>query len=317
MRGRFSLVLVVAILAGLVASALVYRTIGQIRAAANKGPETEEILVAVSALDVADTITARDIRLVAWPRTAVPEGALRKVAEGEGRVIRRSVIPGEPILESKLAPPSAGKGGMLGILVPEGHRAVTIKVDDAVRESGLVVPNSRVDVIVSMPLRPDSQERVGKVILQDVVILAAGQTVEMRDNKPVPVTTVTLSLTPDQAERLALAQSDSRIILATRNYQDKSIVKTSGATRATLYEAVPAAAAAATTTAVVAKAAPVKKTPAPPAPVVAAVPLPPPPVETHTVAVLRAGKVTEEHVFVRGDRSQAWAEQGPREGKKP
>jgi pilus assembly protein CpaB len=316
MRGRFSLVLVVAIIAGLIASALVYRTIGQIRASANKGPETEEILVAVSALEVADTITARDVRLVAWPRTAVPEGALRKVAEGEGRVIRRSVIPGEPILETKLAPPSAGKGGMLGILVPEGHRAVTIKVDDAVRESGLVVPNSRVDVIVSMPLRPDSQERVGKVILQDVVILAAGQTVEMRDNKPVPVTTVTLSLTPDQAERLALAQSDSRIILATRNYQDKSIVKTSGATRATLYEAVPAAAGT-TTAAVVAKAAPVKKPAAPPAPVVAAVPLPPPPVETHTVAVLRAGKVTEEHVFVRGDRSQAWTEQGPREGKKP
>lgn len=312
MRGRFSLVLVIAIVAGLLASALVYRTIGQIRAAATKGPETEEILVAMSNLEVADSITARDVKLVPWPKTALPEGALRKVAEGEGRVVRRSLIPGEPILESKLAPAAAGRGGMLGILVPEGHRAVTIKVDDAVKESGLVVPNSRVDVLVSMPLRPDSNERVGKLIIQDVVILAAGQTVEIRDNKPVPVTTVTLSLTPDQAERLALAQSDSRIILATRNYQDKSIVKTTGATRATLYDAAPAAPKAA----VVAKAAPAKA-PAPARVSVASVPLPPPPVETHTVAVLRAGKVTEEHVFVRGDRSQAWTEQGPREGKKP
>jgi pilus assembly protein CpaB len=311
MRGRFTLVLVIAIVAGLLASALVYRTIVQIRAAATKGPETEEILVAMSNLEVADTITARDVKLVAWPKTAIPEGALRKVAEGEGRVVRRSVIPGEPVLESKLAPASAGKGGMLGILVPEGQRAVTIKVDDAVKESGLVVPNSRVDVLVSMPLRPDSNERVGKLILQDVVILAAGQTVEMRDNKPVSVTTVTLSLTPDQAERLALAQSDSRIILATRNYQDKSIVKTTGATRATLYEAAPAPSKP-----VVASAAPAKAPAPAPVPVVS-VPLPPPPVETHTVAVLRAGKVTEEHVFVRSDRSQAWTEQGPREGKKP
>jgi hypothetical protein len=54
-----------------------------------------------------------------------------------------------------------------------------------------------------------------------------------------------------------------------------------------------------------------------PAPVIVSAPLPPPPVETHTVAVLRAGQVTEQHVFVRSDRSQSWTEQGSREGKKP
>jgi pilus assembly protein CpaB len=134
----------------------------------------------------------------------------------------------------------------------------------------------------------------------------------MRDNKPVPVTTVTLSLTPEQAERLALAQSDSRIILATRNYQDKTIVKTTGATRATLYDAAPAPKA------VVAQAmAPRKTAVASAAPSMTSAPLPPPPVETHTVAILRAGKVAEQHVFVRGDRSQTWIEQGPREGTKP
>jgi pilus assembly protein CpaB len=310
MRGRFTLVLVIAVVAGLLASALVYRTIAQIRSTATKAPDTEEILVAVSNLEVADTISARDVRLVGWPKAAIPEGAVRKVADGEGRIIRRSLIAGEPILESKLAPKEAGKGGMLGILVPDGQRAVTIKVDDAVRESGLVVPGSRVDVLVSMPLKPDSPERVGKIILQDVIVIAAGQTVEMRDNKPVPVTTVTLSLSPDQAEKLALAQTDSKIVLATRNYQDKAIVKTTGATRATLYDAAPAA----KPPTVVAKATLAKPAPAP---VIVSAPLPPPPVETHTVAVLRAGQVTEQHVFVMSDRSQSWTEQGSREGKKP
>jgi pilus assembly protein CpaB len=312
MRGRFSLVLIVAVVAGLLASALVYRTVAQMRAAATRGPETEDIVVAANNLEVADTVAARDVRLVAWPRTAIPEGALRKLADGQGRVVRRSITAGEPLLESRLVSQAAGQSGMLGILVKEGQRAVTIKVDDAAKESGLIVPNSRVDVLVSMPLRPDSNERVGKLIIQDVVLIAAGQTVEMRDNKPVPVTTVTLSLTPEQAERIALAQSDSRIILATRNYQDKTIVKTTGATRATLYDAAPAPKA------VVAQAlAPRKTAVAAAAPPVISAPLPPPPVETHTVAILRAGKVAEQHIFVRSDRSQTWIEQGPREGTKP
>jgi pilus assembly protein CpaB len=147
MRGRFSVVLIVAIVAGLLASVLVYRTVAQMRAAATRGPETEDIVVAAANLEVADTVTARDVRLVAWPRTAIPEGALRKLADGQGRVVRRSITAGEPLLESRLVSQAAGHGGMLGILVKEGQRAVTIKIDDAAKESGLIVPNSRVDLL--------------------------------------------------------------------------------------------------------------------------------------------------------------------------
>jgi pilus assembly protein CpaB len=308
MRGRFSVVLIIAAIAGLLASTLVYRTVAQMRAAAARGPETEDILVAAANLDVAETVSARDVKLVSWPKLALPQGALRKIADVEGRVIRRPLVAGEPLLESKLAPPAAGRGGVLGMLVAEGQRAVTIKVDDAVKESGLVVPNSRVDVLVSMPMRPDSQERVGKVILQDVLVLAAGQTVETRDNKAAPVTTVTLSLTPEQAERIALAQTDSKIILATRNYQDKGLVKTAGVTRAALFDVEPAPKAVAV------KAAPAKATATVP---VASAPLAPPKLDTLTVSVLRAGKLAEQHVFVRGDDSQPWTEQGPREGRRP
>ena len=184
---------------------------------------------------------------------------------------------------------------------------MAIKVDDAVRESGLVVPNSRVDVIISTA-RPGSNERVGKIILQDVLVLAAGQTVEMRDSKPVSVTTVTLALTPDQVERMVLAQTDSRIILVTRNYQDKALVKTTGATHATLFDGEAASKAVA-----VPKAPPRVTAPAP----ITSAPLPPPKLETHTVAVLRAGKLAEQHTFVRGDGAQPWTEQGPREGRQP
>jgi pilus assembly protein CpaB len=171
---------------------------------------------------------------------------------------------------------------------------VTIKVDEAVRESGFILPNSTVDVLVSMP-RPDSkQDRISKIILQDVLVLAAGQTVEMRDNKPVSVTTVTLALSPEQSERLAVAQSEGRLMLATRNLRDKTIVDTKGATPANLL-------ANTGTVAAPPAAKPVK---------VAAPALPPAPTlkpERHVVTILRDGK-TSDTVFIRDEHG--WIERG-------
>src|SRR5262245_39680891 len=156
MRGRFSIVLIVAVIAGLLASMLVYRTVAQMRAAATRGPEVEEILVAAVPIDLAETVSARHVRLVPWPKMAIPEGALRKATDVEGRVLKQPMVAGEPMLESKLAAPGVGRGGVLSMLVPEGERGITIKVDDAVREAGFVVPNSRVDVLVATA-RPDGE----------------------------------------------------------------------------------------------------------------------------------------------------------------
>src|SRR5438876_12098054 len=122
MRGRFSLVLVIAVIAGLIASGLVYRTVAQMRAAASRGPETEDVVVAATNLEIAETVTARDVRMVPWPKLAVPNGALRKTRDVEGRVVRRSIVTGEPVLESKLTSQQAGRGGVLAMIVPDGQR---------------------------------------------------------------------------------------------------------------------------------------------------------------------------------------------------
>jgi len=207
--------------------------------------------------------------------------------DAQGRVVRSAIVAGEPLIEAKLAPNLAGRGGIMPMLVPEGQRGVTIKVDDAVKESGFILPNSTVDVLVSMP-RPDSkQDRISKIILQDVLVLAAGQTVEMRDNKPVSVTTVTLAITPEQSERLAVAQSEGRLMLTTRNLRDKTIVETKGATPAALLSGGGVQAPAVNA--------------APRRAMLAA----PPRVESHVVSVLRDGKVSDT-IFVRDDHG--WME---------
>jgi len=291
MRRRLILVLVVASVVGLLASTLVYRVLKQ-AAAGPQQQDVEMIVVAGVNMNMAETITSQHVKLLPWPSQSVPSGAVRTLAAAEGRVVRGSIVAGEPLLEGKLAPHLSGKGGLMPMLVPEGQRGVTIKVDDAVKESGFVLPNSRVDVLVSMAKERGSQDRISKVIIQDVTVLAAGQTVELRDNKPVTVTTVTLALLPAQVERLALAQSEGRLTLAMRNLRDTQIVQTKGVTAASLLsDAAPTAAAA-----------PVKTSPRP---LTVSAPLPPPRVETHAVTVLRGNKPAEV-LFTRDDRG--WAE---------
>ena len=291
MRRRLLIVLVVASVVGLLASTLVYRVLKQ-AAAGPRQQDTEMIVVAVVNMTMAETITSKHVKVLPWPSKSVPSGAVRTLAEAEGRVVRGSIVAGEPLLEGKLAPQLSGKGGLMPMLVPEGQRAVTIKVDDAVKESGFVLPNSRVDVLVSMAKQRGSQDRISKVIIQDVTVLAAGQTVELRDNKPVTVTTVTLALQPGQVERLALAQSEGKLMLAMRNLRDNQIVQTKGVTAASLLsDGAPSAAAS-----------PVK---AKSAPARVSAPLAPPRVETHAVTVVRGNKGAEV-LFTRDDRG--WAE---------
>jgi pilus assembly protein CpaB len=289
MRRRLLVIVLFASLIGLLASFLVYRVVSQVVRA--KDGQSESIVVAAANIGLAESITRQHVKLVPWPKAAVPPGAIRSLDEAEGRVVRGSIVAGEPLMEAKLAPQLAGRGGIMPMLVPEGQRGVTIKLDEAMRESGFVMPHSRVDVLVSMPKGSGSSEKIAKVILQDVTVLAAGQTVEMKDNKPVTNTTVTLALTPQQVERLAVAQSDGKLMLVQRNLRDTEVVRTPGATPSSLLSDVAPAAPKPDAKVVVARSAP----------------LPLPAIEKYPVAVIRGSKVSEQ-VFVR-ERGNAWSEQ--------
>jgi pilus assembly protein CpaB len=292
MQRRFVVIIVIALVVGTLASALVYRVVSQVQTV---GPRDTSVPIVVAAVNIglAETITEQHVKVVPWPKASVPPGAIVTVAQSTGRVARSFIVAGEPIVDGKLAPQLAGRGGIMPMLVREGQRAVTIKVDDATRETGFILPNSKVDVLVSMQSPAGSgQEKIAKIILQDVQVLAAGQVVEIRDNKPVQMTTVTMALTPEQTERLTLAQTEGRLFLVTRNMNDKTIVQTRGATKATLLS----------------DAAPAADTPRPARPVAAKAPLAPPKLDTATVTVLHGTKATEHRFLRTGERD--WVERG-------
>lgn len=228
MRSRRTLiVLVLALGSGLVAGYSVLQLLQRQPAQLQPDQRSSSLQVAVARQDlpVGHVVGEEDIRLVDWPVDAVPEGYARSVAEVVGRGLIQGVQMNEAFLETKLA--GRGSGGGLPIVVPEGMRALSIRVDEIVGVAGFIDQGTRVDVLLSTASA--TGEQVTRIVLQNIEVLARGQSIQ-RDEQGTPliVTAVTLAVTPEQAEQLTLATS-GRIQLALRNMVDVREVRTAGA----------------------------------------------------------------------------------------
>ena len=230
-KTRVILVIVVAILLALLASVGVYRYLAETgRAAKEARLQTVGIVVAIVDIPVGATINANQVAITAWPRDLYPKDSFADLKSVVGRSVRRDFLRGEPIVASKLVPVDKG-GGLLSFIVHEGERAFTIRVNEVVGVGGFIVPDTRVDVILTTS-PPGGSQKISKIILENMLVLAAGQIVEQKENKPITVNTVTLSVTPEEAEKLALASNDGTIQLVLRNFMDTDNVVTLGATKA-------------------------------------------------------------------------------------
>lgn len=206
---------------------------------------SQESRVVVAARDLAlgSVLTSADVKLVAWPAEAVPPGYATRVEDVVGRGVIQTVSANEPLLASKLADKEAGGG--LSITIPEGMRAVSVKVDEVIGVAGFVLPGTRVDVLVTLNATSEREEISTRVILQNVQALAAGQTIQRDVNgEPQTVTVITLLVTPEQAEQLTLASTEGRIQLALRNMLDTAEVDTEGVQAKTLVNGAGGIAAA-------------------------------------------------------------------------
>jgi len=242
MRNRIFAVLAIAILAG---GGLAYGTYSFMQASPVKAADapTQPVVVAAADLQLGAALKKDDLKTIAFPMGTAPEGTFSQPAELIGRGLIVPVVKNEPILGAKLASKEAGAG--LPPVIPEGMRAVSVRVNEVVGVAGYVLPGNRVDVVATASPTDSRSDTTSKVVLANVQVLTAGTRIEQDQdqNKPVQVTVVTLLVTPEQAERLALASTEGKIQLALRNPMDTGAPETPGIRTAGLMSGKPAAAA--------------------------------------------------------------------------
>jgi pilus assembly protein CpaB len=184
-------------------------------------------VVASRDLPAGSVIRRDDIKTVNWPGSSVPQGFATEPGDVVGRGLITEVRQNEPLLDWKLAQREAGGG--LSITIPEGMRAVSVRVDEVVGVAGFVLPGTRVDVLVTVVPSSDRMQSITRTILTNIRTLAADQRYQQDiDGEPRYVTVVTVLVTPEQAETLTLAATEGRIQLALRNALDSGETVTQG-----------------------------------------------------------------------------------------
>lgn len=221
---RGILFLALAVLLG-VGAAYMARQAGNAPAAQAEPVATRQVVVARTDVGTASALEPTALTLVDWPAHLVPTGALLSLASAEGRVTRRPLAAGEPVLETALFEKGA-EGGLPAVIAAE-HRAVSVKVDSVIGVAGFVKPGARVDVLATVR-RVDQRNSLpySKVILQDVKVLAIDQKLEeARDGEAQLVSVVTLEVKPDAAQKLIYSAHEGRLQLALRTPGDAQVVE--------------------------------------------------------------------------------------------
>jgi len=238
-NARLVSVLVIALVAATVASFAVYRALSA-NAGGPKTPQTVDTIVAAQPIAAGTLVTRAHIKVVQWPANARLAESISNPADVVDRGAIVAIALNEPITPSKLA--AAGAGAGLPPTIPPGMRAISVRVNEVVGVAGYVLPGNRVDVVATASPTESRSDTTSKVVLTNVQVLTAGTRMEQDNdqNKPVQVTVVTLLVTPEQAERLALASTEGKIQLALRNPLDTGAPVTPGIRTAGLLGGKPA-----------------------------------------------------------------------------
>lgn len=235
MDRRFLTLLAVSLVFALVVSAVFYSMTSKAGSQPKKAEalEMKDVVVAARPLPVGLTVKASDVKVLKMPAQAFPKGGFSKPEDVLDRPVVANILADEPILEGRLAQRGSGVG--LAPIIPVGMRAVTVRVNDVVGVAGFVLPGMRVDVLITGS-PPGNKTTVTKTILQNILVLSAGKTLQTDDSgKPVDAPNVTLLVSPQQAELLTLAGNEGRIQLVLRNGGDQNIEKTNGLNLAAIY----------------------------------------------------------------------------------
>lgn len=198
---------------------------------------TAPVVAAAVPLQPGIKLSANDLKVVRLPPGALPAHVFSSPKQLDGRVLTAAAVPNEVLVDEMVAAPGSGVG--LPPLIPEGMRAVSVKVNDVVSVAGFAVPGTHVDVLLTgnpTDNGSDNTHVTTVTLLSNVQVLTAGQHIERDPNgKPETVAVITLLVDPAGAEKLALADGFGHIQLALRNPLDRVAPKTPPVLNAALY----------------------------------------------------------------------------------
>jgi pilus assembly protein CpaB len=215
MRRLGLIILAVAILLG---GAAVFGVI-KLQNARHANAGEAHVVVAARSIDLGQALTPEMLRLQAWPADALPEGAFTEISAltgSEARVALRAMEANEPILASRIS--GAGGRATLSATIAAGHRAVAIRVNDVVGVGGFVLPGDFVDIVLTRPdgMNYNNQNMRTDLLISNVRVLAIDQTANESSNDPQVVRAVTIEVTPEDGQKVALASQIGTLTLALR-----------------------------------------------------------------------------------------------------
>ena len=216
-RSRLLMIGGLALAVGLLVSYTVYNRLRTFAGSSNN-ERGVPVVMAADDIQVGAKLEAHDVHVVTLPQSAVPPGAFSGTSQVLGRGAILPVSKGDFILPSKLAAVNAGAG--LPSMIPQGMRAVSVRVNDVVSVAGFVQPGTHVDVLATGN-QSGGNERQTTTVLENVLVLAVGKSLDRNpsaDAQTAPV--ITLAVSPDDAQKLALASQEGRIQLSLRNPVD-------------------------------------------------------------------------------------------------
>jgi len=241
--GRYKpfMVLGTAVIIALITSVLSYSWLQKKVKSREARLETQPIAVALADLPGGIVLTKEMLTTTPFLKTSLPEGCFSDPSRLVGRVVISPIKAREPILESRLAPVSFRTGGVAAVIGLK-KRAVAVRVDRTTGVSGFIHPGNRVDVLVTLTSGKNPIS-VTKTVLENILVLATGPEIEKKGKEERPmgmgmntgppgmdVDTITLEVTPEEAEKLTLAAVGGKLQLALRNASDMEAIITEGVT---------------------------------------------------------------------------------------
>src|ERR1044071_5434758 len=218
---RLGIALVAALIISVAVTSLFYLRVSRQSAAR---PKTKKVIAAAAPLQPGTPIAAENLVEIDWPEGVQLEGLIDPKGKEEliGHVLVYPVNPKEPILRRDVASP--GSFG-LAAKIPDGMRATAVKTNEINNVAGFMFPGARVDVLAT--LRGENNTTMTRTVLENVQVLSTGTKIEPDPNgKPENVSVITLLVTPEESEKVVLAQSQGSIQFVLRNGSDAAKVAT-------------------------------------------------------------------------------------------